>query len=285
MDALKWECDALDSSNEIFLMHTGRSLAANPVCHDFVMIAYVAYGEGIHKCADKCIEISEGDIFVVNPDFVHCLIPSERVNFLELYYCFFTADRARKIWSELRNDFPEFDAFFNNTTLQYLHTKDTSGKEIRSMFVRMIDEFMHCPSGHKCLVNNYLPIMLVNILRRCQQSINNPVFNRNKIVDEAIRYINYNLNFGVKVIDIAEALHLSEEHLCRLFKMHTGTTINQFITKLKIDKIKDWLKNTDRSIESISISLNCNPIYLNRLFKKHTGMTLSAYRKKYHYKA
>lgn len=70
--------------------------------------------------------------------------------------------------------------------------------------------------------------------------------------------LHYNLNFGVKVIDIAEALHLSEEHLCRLFKMHTGTTIKRFITNLKIEKIKDLLKNTDRSIESIAVSLNCN---------------------------
>ena len=53
---------------------------------------------------------------------------------------------------------------------------------------------------------------------------------------------NYNLNFGVKVSNIAEALHLSEEHLCWLFKMHTGTTVKQFITNLKIEKIKDWLK-------------------------------------------
>lgn len=115
--------------------------------------------------------------------------------------------------------------------------------------------------------------------------MNNPVFNRNKIVDKTIRYINYNFNFGVRVCDIAEALHLSEEYLCRLFKKHTGMTIKQFIINLKIERIKDLLKNTDRNIESIAVSLNCDQTYLNRLFKKHTGMTLLNYRKKYHYKA
>lgn len=284
MNALKWECDALESNDGIFLMHTGRSLAANPIYHNFIMVAYIAYGNGIHKCGDKNIEIGEGDIFIVNPNFIHCLVTSENTQFLEVYYCFFSVDKAKKIWAELRNDFPEFEGFFDNTSLKYLHTKDNSNKEIRSMFVRIIDEFMHCPPGYKSLVNNYIQIIVAQILRRCRRSINNPIFNGNKIVDEIIRYINYNLNFGVKVIDIAEALHLSEEHLCRLFKKHTGVTIKQFITNLKIEKIKDYLKNTDRSIESISVSLNCNQIYLNRLFKKHTGMTLLAYRKKYHYK-
>ncbi|MDO5399218.1 MAG: AraC family transcriptional regulator, partial [bacterium] len=131
---------------------------------------------------------------------------------------------------------------------------------------------------------NYLMIMLGKIFRCYLFSMNNPVFNRNKTVDEAIRYINYNLCFGIKVCDIAEALHLSEEYLCRIFKKHTGITVKQFITKLKIEKVKDMLENTDRSIESIAISLNCNQIYLNRLFKKHTDMTLLEYRKKHHYK-
>lgn len=284
MEATKWECEALDSSEEIFLMHTGRSLAATPVYHDFIMIAYAAHGEGVHQCDGKNIKITEGDIFIVNPDCVHCIYPSQRVQFLEMYYCFFTVNKAKKLWSELENDFPEFAGFFDNTTIKYLYTKDNSNKEIRSIFVRMIDEFMYCPPANRCLVNNYLMIMLAGIFRRCQLAINNPVFDRNKIVDEVIRYINYNINFGVKVSDIAEALHLSEEHLCRLFKTHTGTTIKQFITNLKIEKIKDLLKNTDRSIESIAVSLNCNQIYLNRLFKKHTGMTLLTYRKQYHYK-
>ena len=89
----------------------------------------------------------------------------------------------------------------------------------------------------------------------------------------------------MKLADISEAFHLSEEYLCRLFKKHTGTTIKQFILKLRIEKIKDLLQNTDRSIESIAVSLGCGQEYLSRLFKKHTGMSLLEYRKKHHYKA
>lgn len=285
MEPVKWECDALDNSNEIFLMHNGRELAAQPVYHDFIMIAYIAHGEGVHHCGDKDIKITEGDIFIVNPNFTHYFIPSSRTKYIELYYCFFTKKKAELAWRELKVDFPDLEPFFNNTSIKYLHINDSSNKEIRSIFVRMIDEFMHCPAGNKSVINGYFIVMLTTLLRRYQFAINNPVFNRNKTVDEVIRYINYNLNFDSKVCDIAEALNMSQEHLCRLFKKHTGTTIKQFVTYLKIEKIKDWLKNTDRSIESIYITLNCNQIYINRLFKKHTGMTLLEYRKKYHYKA
>lgn len=284
MNAEKWECDALNNNDGIFLMHNGRSQAAKPIYHDSIMIAYIAHGEGTHHCNGKDEELKEGDVLIVNPDVVHYFSSSPRFRYLELYYCFISSQKASTAYLELKHDFPELQRFFDNSSLKYLHIKDNEKKELRNLFIHMIDEFMNCPPGHKSLVNSYLMIMLGKIFRRYLFSMNNPVFNRNKTVDEAIRYINYNLSFGVKVCDISEALHLSEEYLCRLFKKHTGVTIKQFITNLKIEKVKDLLENTNRSIESIAVSLNCNQVYLNRLFKKHTDMTLLEYRKKYHYK-
>lgn len=285
MRAVKWECDALNRNEEIFLMHTGLSEAYMPVYHDFTMLVYVAHGEGFHNIAGNSIEITEGDIFIVNPDIVHYFSRSPRVQYLELYYCFIAPQKAKSAYSELRKDFPKLNSFFDNSFMNYLHIKDNSNKEIRGLFVHMIDEFMNCPPGSKCVVNNYLMIVLAKIFRRYLHSMNNPVFDRNKHVDQIIRYINYNLNYGVSLRDISNAFHLSEEYICRLFKKHTGTTVKQFIINLRIEKIKDLLQNTDRSIESIAVSLNCNQVYLNRLFKKHTGMTLLEYRKKHHYKA
>lgn len=285
MKATEWIWDTLNGREEIFLMHTGLSEGYRSVYHKFTMILYVAHGEGIHHIENQNIEISEGDIFIVNPDVVHSFSRSDRVQYLELYYCFITPSKIQSIYDDLRGDFPELNSFFDNTFFNYLHTKDNSNKEIRGLFIRMIDEFTTSPPGGKYLVNNYLMIVLTKIFRRYLNSINNPVFNRNKNIDQIIRYINYNLNYGVCLKDISNAFHLSEEYICRLFKKHTGTTIKQFIINLRIEKMKDLLINTDRSIESIAVSLNCNQVYLNRLFKKHTGMTLLSYRKKYHYKS
>lgn len=285
LEAKRWECVALDDSEDIFIMHTGLSQAFEPIYHDFTILIYVAHGEGIHHIEGKNIEIAEGDIFIVNPSVIHYFSRSERGQHLELYYCLISPKKAEYIYDYLKNDFPELNSFFDNSFNHYLHIQDNSGKEIRSLFVNMIDEFTSCPPGRKIVIDCYLTITLAKIFRRYLYAINNPVFNRNQTVDHIIRYINYNLNYGVCLHDISKAFHLSEEYICRLFKKHTGTTVKQFIINLRIDKAKDLLKNTDRSIDSIAVSLNCNHVYLNRLFKKHTGLTLLAYRKKYHYKA
>ncbi len=285
MDGKKWVCNALDSSNGIFIMNEGMSEAAAPVYHDFTMLVYTAHGNGTHNIEGKSIEISEGDIFIVNPSTTHYFQRSKRVRYLELYYCLIAPNKISLLYSELMPEFPELGHFFDNTFTRYIHIKDSQNKEIRNIFIRMIDEFTHCEPASKSLINSYLISIFVKIFRRYLHSMNNPVYNRNPIVDHIIRYINYNLNYGVSLKDIANAFHLSQEYICRLFKKHTGTTVKQFVINLRIEKAKDLLKNTDRSIESIAVSLNCNQIYLNRLFKKHTGMTLLAYRKKYYYKS
>lgn len=285
METTKWECEALSSGSDIFLMHSGFGDTVKPMYHDYILICYVAFGEGVHHIANREIEISEGDIFMVNPNTVHYFSRTERVQYPELYYCMVSVKKAKKIYSEIKNDFPELKSFFDNSFINYIYAKDNTNKEIRELFVRMIDEFMHPHAGGKSVVDSYLTITVTKILRRYLQAMNNPVFNRNKTVDQVIRYINYNLNYGVTLRDISDAFHLSEEYLCRLFKKHTGTTIKQFILNLRIEKTKDLLRNTDRSIESIAVSLGCGQEYLSRLFKKHTGMSLLEYRKKYHYKA
>ncbi len=285
MEAVNWKIDALEGGSDIFLMHSGLGDTVKPMYHDFVLICYAAFGECVHHIANKQIPVSEGDIFIVNPNVTHYFSRTGRVEYPELYYCMISERKVKEIFKEIKNDFPELKSFFDNSFLSYIYAKDNANKEIRGLFVRMIDEFMTSPQGSKAVLESYLAITVTKILRRYLQAINNPVFNRNKTVDQVIRYINYNFNYGVKLADIAEAFHLSEEYLCRLFKKHTGTTIKQFILNLRIEKIKDLLQNTDRSIESIAVSLGCGQEYLCRLFKKHTGMSLLEYRKKHHYKA
>lgn len=285
MDAVKFEIDSLEENNGIYFDHTGHPRSTVPRYHDFIMIAYVAHGCGFHKIDNEAIPVEEGDIFIVKPNVVHCFFPAEHLDFIEIYYCFFIPEMISNLWNDLKNDFIDLRPFFENTSIKYIHVKDSANKEIRNLFVRALHEFIHYPTGYKNMIPSYFSIILTTILRQSSHALNNPVFNQNKIVDHAIRYINYNLYFKLTVKDIAEANHVSESHLIRLFKKHTGLTVVQFINNLKIEKAKDLLKNTDRSIESISVALNCNARYLRRLFKKHTGMTLDAFRKKYHYKS
>ncbi|MGN0106820.1 MAG: AraC family transcriptional regulator [Hominilimicola sp.] len=284
MDAIKFECEALTERDGIYLEHIGCQQQAESKYHDFVMIAYIAYGSGFHEINGNTIPVTEGDIFMINPNVIHKFYASDNVKWMELYYCYFLPDRFRSLWLELKEDFPDYADFFNNSGTSYLQIRDDSNKEFRNMFVKMIDEFMRCPTGYKYVLSSHFTVFLTSFIRLHQRAVNNPVFNQNNLVDEIIRYINFHMYAGITSKQIAEAHHISEAYLCRLFKKYTGKTITQFINDIKVEKVKDILKHTDRPIESISAALDCNTVYLKRLFKKSTGMSLSEYKKKYNYK-
>lgn len=285
MDAVKFECEALSKRDGILLEHIGHATTMPPIYHDFTMFAYVAHGEGFHSTEDETLPVSEGDVFLINADTVHCFYSSQRSQYVEMYYCYFLPDKFKRLMNALKRDFPEVSDFFDENKMPYLHIADGSGKKIRNLFVRMLDEFARCGAGYTYTLASYLTIALTLFLRRYTKAINNPVFNKNQNIDEIIRYINFNLPYGITVAGIAEAFHISEPYLCRLFKNNTGMTVTQYINNLRIENAKDLLKNTNRSINTIASTLNCSAVYLQRLFKKSTGMSLIEYRKNFHYKS
>ena len=64
------------------------------------------------------------------------------------------------------------------------------------------------------------------------------------------------------------------------FKEHTGKTIKEYVTDVRISHAKDYLVGTTWSIEQIAE--NCgyqNPMFFSRVFKQVTGVSPTQWRK------
>ncbi len=68
-------------------------------CHDFVEIAYVANGSGIHMLEGKSLEVSRGDLFIINQDKPHSFYPVDRINSgrLIVYNCMFMPEFIKNV--------------------------------------------------------------------------------------------------------------------------------------------------------------------------------------------
>ncbi len=72
---------------------------------------------------------------------------------------------------------------------------------------------------------------------------------------------------------------MSREHISRKFKQVTGLTLSKYVTKLRIDQAKYWLRETDETIYTISLMLGYqDEKYFSKLFKKITSYTPFEYR-------
>ncbi len=99
---------------------------------------------------------------------------------------------------------------------------------------------------------------------------------------DVIRYI-YNNAYrsDMNISQIIETLDISQYDLSRIVMQHSGLTPLNFIQQLRMEKAKELLIDTDRTVASIAeMSGFSNDLALIRAFKKYEGITPSQYRKK-----
>lgn len=86
-------------------------------------------------------------------------------------------------------------------------------------------------------------------------------------------------NLSVK--EIGEYVHLTSTYVCTIFRNETGTTLNQYITKVRMEQAKKLLLETTLSIADISARVGYSDgNYFGKSFKKYSGKTPSEYREK-----
>ncbi len=102
----------------------------------------------------------------------------------------------------------------------------------------------------------------------------------NKHILEIQRYIHENIaNCSLGNQSIATHMFFTQSYLCVLFRKHTGETLNEYITEVRMEKAKDYLRNTRLKLFEIAERIGFNdPNYFSAAFRKHTGCTPSEYR-------
>jgi len=79
--------------------------------------------------------------------------------------------------------------------------------------------------------------------------------------------------------DLADAVYLTPSYLSGLFKRRTGTTINQYLTNMRIDQAKKLLRDNSLKLYHVADLVGYeDAAYFARIFKAQTGMTPSEYK-------
>lgn len=101
----------------------------------------------------------------------------------------------------------------------------------------------------------------------------------NKLTNKAIEYIRDNYDQRVGLQEAAATLNVSESHLSRIFRLHSGMNFLQYLNAWRVNRSIELMFNKKLSIKKIAeLSGFPTPGYFARIFKRFCGLTPSVYR-------
>lgn len=140
------------------------------------------------------------------------------------------------------------------------------------------------PYSRLLLKQNFLNILItLHRLQVYSKEGINPIqisSRQGKMVDEIVRYLEEHYKNSFQLSHIAHRLNLNPRYINLVFKKHTGTTIIQYLIKLRIQKSKRLLRFTSMSTTDIALDLGfCDCQHFCKTFKQLEGTTPDKFRK------
>jgi two-component system, response regulator YesN len=97
-------------------------------------------------------------------------------------------------------------------------------------------------------------------------------------MDKAVEYIRAHYCENISLGDVAKECYLSESYLSRKMKQVFGIGFTEYITKLRMEKAIEYLKEQNTKVTEISVRVGYPDYrYFSQLFRKHTGYSPSEY--------
>ena len=100
---------------------------------------------------------------------------------------------------------------------------------------------------------------------------------------QAIHYLNEHYRDPIDLDTIADTVHMSKYHFCRLFSKATGATFVEYLNNVRLTKVHQMLLETALSLSQIAEQTGfSSPGHLSRVFGSVYQMSPSKFRKQKH---
>jgi len=96
----------------------------------------------------------------------------------------------------------------------------------------------------------------------------------------AKRYIEEHYMENITLEDLGAYLGFNPSYFSTLFKKETGTSFVEYLVKVRMEKTKELLRETDLTIQDICFMVGYNDVrYFRKLFTRTTGLSPKEYRR------
>ncbi len=265
--------------------------------HEFI---YCLSGKASFIYQDKNFNLEKGDLFYIRPGICNTMIVSKGYSFKAhcVHFDWTIPNKADDFFVE--NTYLHMvmgpDGIYHpaekerfsrpNPEFEFLqHTPFITG--LSYDFIAPIFRMLYLnyqgkrESSHLMQKALFLQI-IAHICERTQDTKLSSSLNHQKIVFEAIHYIQEYFNDDLNLPLLAEHVGLSPKYFGQIFIAQTGIDVHTYLTDIRITQVKYLLTHTDDKLDHIATTCGFNDkFYLSKVFKQKVGMTTSEYRKLY----
>lgn len=231
---------------------------------DIYLVHYIKSGKGVLQIKNTKYELKQGNAFLIRPNQLATYIADAEYPW-EYYYFAFIGDLAENLISKscfasedicaiIKND--TFSKKIENAVLEFENIRENPFLSLKYLFDLFF--FLSPLSSNEKIEIESKKVHYINTIEE---------------------YIMFNYSKPIQVTELAQMVNLNRSHLLRIFKSHTGKSIEEFIIYVRIQEAKRYLRETSFPITNISklVGYNHYPSFF-RMFKNIVGITPTEYR-------
>jgi len=248
-------------------------------------IYYVIDGTMDFMVKNKVYTMTAGNFLFLNQGILHgtVYLPTQKKRYLTIVFTL--QKRASSIYYNGLEEYEKshMEAFFNlieGKSHVIGNDQDSCGDYVQ----KMLQEFNAKRWGWFYKLQFLYSNFILDIIRNFVTSDQTFSLESNKNLPiEFTKYLHSNYqNPNLSLQDIAEHFYLSPRHANRLFKEFFGASLSKTLTQYRISYTKNYLIDTNYSIEEIADKVGFGSAStLSRLFKEVEGITISQWRYRY----
>ena len=270
-------CQSQIGDGQIRMMHLhqrDRSMHR----HTFFELVYVLKGTATHWMGQESTLLRAGDYFIIDPGSEHCYKDTKDFEIINCLFLSQYIDRAL-------GDCPSLSSLLSNQVLRFgvpvdikaadriLHDEDKSvGKLIR----QMENEYVQQNVGYMELLRCYLTQVLVLAVRASENAERSRV--RHRATASVVEYLQQNYAQPLSLDAISSRFGYTPQYLSSLFHKDTGTTIQDFLQRLRVEEACKRM-DSNLSLTELAQAVGYNDTkHFSKIFRKHKGVSPREYR-------
>ncbi|WP_039656956.1 AraC family transcriptional regulator [Clostridium tyrobutyricum] len=248
--------------------------------HENMQLYFFTKGNALVGCDKSRFYVTAGSIIVINNNELHFLESlSDDLKFytIRIDPSFVFSNQVdlcqTKFFSPLSQNLICFQNLIEND------------KQILNCVTITIQEYFAKKIGYELAVKSFIYQLIVLLLRKyiskflTKKELDSKV-NNLKRFDLIFKYIDSNYSKKIYTKDLANIIHISTYHFCRIFKQITGKTTTDYINGVRLQKAADYLNNENMNITEIALRCGFDSInYFSRLFKRHYNVSPTKFKK------